>query len=264
MGARAGRPGPARDPGPWPLVALLVVVLVGVTVVVTAAGPVSIERPRVTGFGLEVLVGLGDEEAPADPASTPAPDEEEPRGLPGWTAVAWLMAMLGVVVVAVRWVLAALAGEDEPRDGSPEEDVAGGDARATVGAVRRGVRRAHEELDLPGGGRSADDAVVACWLALEDAAGRTGARRLPAQTPTEFTAALLGAVAADREATAELLRLYQRARFGSTPLPGEAVPAARRALERIAASLPDATTGDGDAARPAGPVAPADQGTASA
>ncbi|MFP5346324.1 MAG: DUF4129 domain-containing protein [Actinomycetes bacterium] len=79
--------------------------------------------------------------------------------------------------------------------------------------------------------------MILCWLALEEAASRTGHRRSDSQTPTEFTSEILDARRADPAATGELLSLYQRARFGTRPLPPDSVERARTALERIGSTL---------------------------
>ena len=73
---------------------------------------------------------------------------------------------------------------------------------------------------------------------LEDVAARAGRRRRPSQTPTQFTVGVLERVTDDRDAVAELLGLYHRARFGSRPLPDDAAARAAAALTRIAGPAP--------------------------
>ncbi|UKJ64788.1 DUF4129 domain-containing protein [Cellulosimicrobium cellulans] len=124
-----------------------------------------------------------------------------------------------------------------------------------VPELREAVDRAHDDLHLPD--VDPHDAVVAAWVALERAAERAGTRRDPAQTPTEFTSAVLASTRVDADAVATLRDLYHRARFGETPLGVHDLEAARAALARIAADL--AT----QAGRPAGgtpdPAAPHDR-----
>lgn len=92
------------------------------------------------------------------------------------------------------------------------------------------------------------DAVVAAWVALEDAAARAGTHRDRAQTPTEFAGTVLAATPAPPTAVARLRTLYQRARFTDRPIDRTAVDAARAALTEIATSLdvttPETTTAD--------------------
>ena len=78
---------------------------------------------------------------------------------------------------------------------------------------------------------------LTAWVALERAAERAGTRRDPAQTPTEFTTAVLASTRVDPEAVATLRGLYHRARFGETALGERDLEAARAALARIAADL---------------------------
>lgn len=80
------------------------------------------------------------------------------------------------------------------------------------------------------------DAVIACWVRLEQGAAAAGRRRHPAQTPTEFTTDLLLAGIGEEPAVRELLALYHRARFGSHPLPAEAADRAIACLEAIRAA----------------------------
>lgn len=81
------------------------------------------------------------------------------------------------------------------------------------------------------------DAIIAAWLALEDAAVRSGATRAPAQTPTEFTVAVLGATPASPQAVTELLGLYHLARFARTDMTATQVAAAGAALRRLTADF---------------------------
>lgn len=111
-------------------------------------------------------------------------------------------------------------------------------------------------LRLAGAGpASSQDAVIACWLRLEEGAAAAGAARRPAQTPTEFTAAVLAAATGPGDAgiaVHELLRLYHQARFGSRPLDDDAAERASTALDRIRAGLA-ARSADGPVT--AGPAA---------
>ncbi|GAA4711079.1 protein of unknown function (DUF4129) [Promicromonospora umidemergens] len=96
------------------------------------------------------------------------------------------------------------------------------------------VSRALAHLD---GHARPRDAVVAAWVALEDAAARAGAHRNPAQTPTEFAGAVLATTPAPPTSVARLRTLYQRARFTDRPIDRTTVNHAREALADIARSL---------------------------
>lgn len=97
--------------------------------------------------------------------------------------------------------------------------------------LRQAVEHARADLAARAGG-PADDAVIAAWLRLENA---TGPGRLPHQTASEFTAALLARHTMNEPALDELRELYQRARF-STSRDGDAATAAA-ALEQLLDAL---------------------------
>ena len=82
--------------------------------------------------------------------------------------------------------------------------------------------------------RETDDAIIAAWLALEDAAAATGVPRKPSQTPTEFTVSVLEATDADRGAVTGLLRLYHLARFSDHPISGSDIEQATQHLATLA------------------------------
>ncbi len=131
-------------------------------------------------------------------------------------------------------------GDDGPAAGVGPLLRAGATAAADARPLLdRALAAAEQELAAPRSGEPRD-AVVACWLRLEEGAAAAGVRRLPAQTPTEFTTALLGGLLpgeADRRALDDLRALYSRARFGSTPLDADAPARAAAALAAVRAGL---------------------------
>lgn len=163
----------------------------------------------------------------------------------GVLVFALLLAAVAVVIVVLAAV-AALRRLRHLRWTPPQRDVVddGYDIRIdTVLATAADDAVRDAEAALPG---ESTDAVIACWIRLERAAEHAGAPRSAHETPSEFTAALLAEQDADREAVAEMLALYHRARFGSAPLPDAAGEQAARALRRIAATLrPSHAGGDG-------------------
>lgn len=84
--------------------------------------------------------------------------------------------------------------------------------------------------------RQAADYVIACWDQVEQRALGRGVGRRPEQTPTEFIEALKSTYPVDDRAAAELLALYQRARFDHVALrPDTALRAAAAAADLLAA-----------------------------
>lgn len=95
---------------------------------------------------------------------------------------------------------------------------------------------ASRQLDVLADG-TPRNAIVACWLALEEAAGAAGLPRDPAETSAEFTARVIATYAVDRGAIATLSGLYREARFSAHPLGEDARSRARASLATLHADL---------------------------
>lgn len=177
-------------------------------------------------------------ESPPPPPPVRIDPAHSPEGLSlswGWLPTVGAVLLAALVPLAVWWLWLWI----RQRTGSPRpvlRDVRTAAARGDepdLPALRRGVaaaRRSLAEIPQPA------DAVIAAWLALEDAAAASGTARAPSQTPTEFTKAVLDRTDADPEAATDLLALYQSARFSGHPISASEVARAQRCLTRIAAS----------------------------
>lgn len=160
----------------------------------------------------------------------------------------WLTVITVVLVLLVRW---ALRRRLPVRTPPPQPLPSGGEpALTTVAdaapdgrALREGAEAAAEHLRGP---TSPGDGVIAAWLALEDAAGRSGVRRRPSATPTEFALQVLDRTAADPAAARTLLSLYLRARFDDRPLGVDDLRTAAGAADRLLVTLGTAAAGRGD------------------
>ncbi|MGH8773715.1 MAG: DUF4129 domain-containing protein [Jiangellaceae bacterium] len=216
--------------------ALLVAVALGLLAVVTdLAGPIGFRDPVI---GIELpFDGIGGSDS--DSGRGEGGDTGALEGLPAdWVVTFAFLVASVLAALVVRSVLRAPVGEPA--------DVAVYDDELLVGELREAADEGAARLAAAARGQ-AGDAVVACWMALEDAASACGTPRGAAQTPTEFTVDLLARYDADADAVNGLLRLYQQARFGLAPVADSAAREARAALQRIAATL--------TAARPAAVVA---------
>jgi hypothetical protein len=192
---------------------------------------------------LDRLTGPAQQPPPAPattptPIETPAPAPPDPGGI-GIGDV--LLAATGLLLLVLALLLARTlltAARRGTQAATPATTPPGDATRATpddtVDHLRDAVHHAQEQLAPRVPPR---DAVVAAWVALEDAAALAGARRDPAQTPTEFTVAVLGRTPADPGAVAVLRRLYQRARFSRADVSAHDVEDARSALRRLSADL---------------------------
>jgi hypothetical protein len=231
---------------------LLVAALAGVAVVAAGvAGPWhvvlrDVSIPRLPQVPQELLP----QPSPSPSAQPPATDD---TGLDPLLVV--LAVLVAVAAALALWYLAtALRRRGGPGEvDEPVGDAVLGDALTGVPTGREldeAVRRAERALaDLPPG-----DAVVAAWMELERTAASGGIERDPAQTPTEFTLAVLDRTHADARAVRELLRLYLAARFSDHPVTDDDVRAARAALGRIGEAVRRASA-RADEPAPHGPAA---------
>lgn len=244
---RPDREGPADPPGRLAaVIALLVLAVLGAAL----AGPWK--PPTRT----ESLIPWEPPEPPdvTIPPQAPPP-ELQLADLAGRDVQPWDLTWLGIglLVVVVAWIawLVARWFRRHPVELPPESP---DDAGLDLGDTLRGPGVAQPDLPaLRAAVAGADllvrrrvpptEAVVAAWVHLEDAAGRSGVPRKRTQTPTEFTVDVLDRTPVDPAATRALLALYLRARFGDDPMTTRDVATALAALETLAAGL-----GDPDAA----------------
>ena len=143
-----------------------------------------------------------------------------------WVAVG--LALVGASAWAVRRVWRARPRRQLQLDTEPATVPTGPvAAEADAEVMRRGARTALQLLDeIP----DPQDAVIRSWLALEQAAAASGIPRRPADSPTEFTGAVLASTAAEPAAVTLLLSLYQRARFSAHPV---GLPEVKQARECV-------------------------------
>lgn len=200
----------------------------------------------VTAFGLLVLLWStgtgtplvrppqGSGGAPAVPPPAPPPDPvevtdvftaEPPRestlDVP-WEAILIGLVLLAVLIRLLRWLLA--------RDWEPEEvDIS--DEADEVALLLEATSEERRLRFLREG--DARNAVVACWVSLEEAATRGGLARDPAETPAELTVRVLDAWAVPPEVVGRLADLYREARFSRHPVTEEMRLRAVQALESV-------------------------------
>lgn len=225
-----------------PLAAAVVAVAALVVVLALAAGPVDVREPDWFSGSAEPA----DVEPPEPlPTRLPVPTElPVSDGGTGGVDVPWPVVLVVAAVAAaylVYYVLRRLLPELRGRAARRRAALGGhvealADPSDEAAGLRDGARSAATALAGPAPDAAA--AVIAAWLALESAAAGSGAPRTPAQTPTEFTAALLRRHHADEEAVATLLGLYHRARFAPRPdLGPDDVQRARRALDLVVGTI---------------------------
>ncbi len=215
------------------LAPLFAVVAVGLIALIAAVGgPVQIGDPVIP-FDIR----------DAEPTPMPTPeqteqfdeDEEVPAN-PLTVGIVLYVVVIGIagIVMAARVVMWIVQWASSKQRATRSALVP--DPSITVAALRDAAELAVFEAEAARPGE-ASDAVIACWVLLEQAAATVGTPREAPQTPTEFTTAVLAEHDADRDAVATLLALYHEARFGGSPLPDEAAVTAAMALRTISESL---------------------------
>lgn len=161
------------------------------------------------------------------PGKPPGPETVTPFELPGWLSVLWQ----AVVYVAVALLAAYLARAlyrmlRQVELPVPDEDQAEDWERLKTDRLAEAVDAG---LDTVGAG-SATDAVIRCWVALEDAAASVGVARAAAETPAEFTVRVLGVGGISAPQLDRLAELYREARYSSHGSTEAARDQARAAL----------------------------------
>lgn len=201
---------------------------------VSAAGPVGV-------FARQEFSGK-ESPTPGDDfgsVKTPPPKSDglktaDVRHADPWVVSAVELFMKVVLAVVVVIVLAAIGRAllDRWRSrGHVEDQVSPGDIVPDVllDAAVEGERR------LSRGTPS--DAVIAAWVALEDAVRSAGVRDDDSRTAAELVTAVLRSHRVDREPLDTLAALYREARFSRHPIGEEQRTAAREALVRVQADL---------------------------
>jgi hypothetical protein len=176
--------------------------------------------------------------APADPdAVAPPPAAVEPGRDLGWVRRALTIAVVAALLfMLVRWALRLRlpVRPPAPEPAGPSTHVAAPRTDPDPEVLHRGARAAEERLRAA---VAPDDAVIAAWVALEEAAALSGVVRERSATATEFTLQVLDRTPADPAAARTLLALYLRARFDDRPLGAGDVGTAATAARELVATL---------------------------
>lgn len=223
-------------------------VLVLVTVLIASAGG-WVARPAQRGT---VVPPTTRRTTPSAPRRSVEPQEVTQQ--PSTAVAMWvwivLVALLALVIVLVLHRLL----DGRRRDGLRRRTGARPEPQAVPDLDDEGpppvpAQAVGREFDA----RAAADAVVSCWVWVEQWAADRGTERLAAETPTEFLDRVVGLPgAADRSdetvvaqqdpersaAARVLLPLYQRARFDVAALDEESALRARDAALTVCAARP--------------------------
>lgn len=232
-------PAAKRPSNPVLTPALLLVVLALALIVLgsNSMGPVT-AVPR---FDIEQIrppEPISEQIRPSDPATALPGTEASGDGesmLPILVMVtAGLIVLAGFSAVAHAAIRTLYSARRQPvEETDPARDIVPTLSEAEASKFHRYFDDAQAALLDPD---ASDNAVIRCWLSLEQAAALAGSGRKLNQTPSEFTAAVLQAFDADPAHTAVVLRLYERARYGtpsSAAMTAGDLAAARSALDSL-------------------------------
>lgn len=164
------------------------------------------------------------------PSTTAGVQRPEAYGDPGpwwgffWSGLLYLaIAVIMLVLLRIIFQVATAPREERQQKQPPTK------AERLAEAVDRGIRAV--ERGTPA------DAVIACWVGLEDAAAAAGVARTAAETPAEFTVRVLAVDGVSATDLATLADLYREARYSSHPSTEQSRAKARAALIRLHADL---------------------------
>ncbi|MEV6282418.1 DUF4129 domain-containing protein [Kribbella sp. NPDC051770] len=171
------------------------------------------------------------------PSGQPTPKDIEPIEMPEWLKALWTALVYAAGVLLVLFLLRVVyrilrkvelpQGEDDDTDWE----------RVKVDRLAEAVESGLSTVDSG----TATDAVIACWVALEEAAASAGVAREPSETPAEFTVRVLGVGGISEPELLRLAQLYREARYSTHGSTEEARTQARAALlslrEELAAAV---------------------------
>ena len=162
------------------------------------------------------------------PTPLPPPRERDVKAKPMpdwlkalWQALIWLVIATGLYFLG-RLIYRILRKVQLPQAESEDADWERLKADRLAEAVDTGLAR----IDTG----TATDAVIACWVALEDAAASAGVAREQFETPAEFTVRVLGVGGISEPQLNRLGELYREARYSTHGSTEAARTEARAAL----------------------------------
>jgi hypothetical protein len=169
------------------------------------------------------------------PASLPtagasrSPKEVKPVELPPWLKALWEAAIYAVATLLALLILRALYRLIRKVKLPEVEDQDTDWERMKVDRLAEAVESGLAVVESG----TATDAVIACWVALEDAAASAGVARQASETPAEFTVRVLGVGGISEPELLGLAELYREARYSTHGSSEDARNQARAALIRL-------------------------------
>jgi hypothetical protein len=221
---------PRRALAAWTAGALAV----GLALTVASSGTVRVWSEPPAQYDVEVRP------ATTDDIRSDLPDLGDLIANESTTNNSWLSRMFAVVGLVVLLALAYVVVSSWGRVGRARARV----TRATTTSLTALDAPAGSDVELDEAAQfdalahgEPRNAIVACWLRLEDDVAAAGWPRHAAETSAEYTARVLAAAGLDGEAVTALAALYREARFSSHPLSEDDRNRAAAALRTVHESL---------------------------
>ena len=225
--------------------ALAAVLLVGVVaagfVVLASAGgsvrPVSESTLRSSPRTLPTFTPTQSVNVPT-PVGPPPQRNVKPRPVPDWLKALW-QALVYLLIAVIALFLGRLIYRIICKVELPQAETTDGEwERIKADRLAEAVDTGLARIDSG----TATDAVIACWVALEEAAASAGVARDASETPAEFTVRVLGVGGISEPQLDRLGELYREARYSTHGSTEEARTEARAALLRLRDELAVADT----------------------
>lgn len=214
-------------------VLLVGVVVAGFVVLASASGSVRPISDSTLSASPRPLPTITPSDSAPTASGTP-PLRVLPQGeTPGWVLALWQAVVYLVIAAVVAFVIVVivriLRRVRLPHLEPDEPDWERMKTERLAAAVDTGLAR------IDSG--TATDSVIACWVALEQAAASAGVPRDPSETPAEFTVRVLGVGGISEQHLVRLGELYREARYSTHGSSEEARWEARAALLRLREEL---------------------------
>ncbi|WBQ04064.1 DUF4129 domain-containing protein [Kribbella sp. CA-293567] len=220
------------------LVLALGVAAVALVVLASAGGSVRpYSESTATAAPRELPTPTPDQVTPPQQLSPPPRKEVEPFETPAWVTFLWQAVFYAVATILLLLLLRALYRMLRKVELPTPERSDSDWERLKVARLAEAVESGLAAIDSG----TATDGVIACWVALEDAAASAGVARQPSETPAEFTVRVLGVGGVSEPELLRLAQLYREARYSTHGSSEDSRNQARAALVRLQEELAAAT-----------------------
>lgn len=216
------------------VIGLFLIVLVAIAVQGTPSIDFAPSEPREAATPPPVL-----DESPM-PVGTPLPENPASDIIGATIGFVFLalaaVAVTFILILVVRALMRAWRDrplqtqEGDATDFEVQEQAVDAEPDVAAPMIRRGIQGALRTIDER---PIATDAIIAAWVGLEESATDAGMTRGASETPSEFALRIITRRSGFSDAARELLRLYERVRFGGYIAEEHDRDAARAALQRI-------------------------------